>query len=161
MLQENNDLHATWRGIIMLLTLVSAINNAGHPRLLGRNRPAYQSILNKAQTQFSAMLNAIASVIVRSTEIIAISVSSTSSPQILAFQEGETTVVPAPVDLGLTEEEEWDDLSCFQSRLAAIANPDKKDKKFDDIVRLSLPGESFWPEIKGEQSSFKNYLQIR
>jgi hypothetical protein len=79
----------------------------------------------------------------------------------LAFQEGETTVVPAPVDLGLTEEEEWDDLSCFQSRLAAIANPDKKDKKFDDIVRLSLPGESFWPEIKGEQSSFKNYLQIR
>ncbi|KAM6490946.1 hypothetical protein JOM56_010248 [Amanita muscaria] len=117
-----SQLHRAFHILTTLLTLISAINNDGHPKLGDKRIYRYQSdILDSDAEQDSISVNALAALLVRDAEIIAI------MPEMLSMAN-------------------------IHPSYAVIGNPEKTDKRFktleDDIqVVLVEDGISVWEEI--------------
>lgn len=150
---SQDELHQEWRTLIMLLTLVSAVNNNGHPCLLKAERSIqpYRSLFDKSHSSRSAILNGVTSVIVRNHETAAITFSGpspfTGVSQAYAMHE----------EL-INSNEEWDIVDFPKERqMTAITNPDRIPKKgsipephtesLKPYIVLSK-GSSHWPLIK-------------
>ena len=152
---DTSELHKEWRGIIMVLVLVAAVNNHGHARLL-KDKDGdrlYQDILDKSHSSSTAMLHGIASIFVRNHDIIAVSIfhsrASGVDTKLLLLQEKTfATKIPGGVEVlervvpEEVVEDEWSEVEFPENHFAAIANPDDKEEKSDDTIRLSPPGTS-------------------
>jgi len=153
MVEPLDKLHQEWRTLIMLLTLVSAINNNGHPCLLKaeRNKQPNCSLFDKSHPSRSVLLNGAMSVVVRNHEIAAITLSGpspfTGVSQAYIMQEEQVNT-----------DEEWDAIDLPGERqMTAIANPERDTKKASipephtespkPYIVLSK-GSSHWPLIK-------------
>jgi hypothetical protein len=68
---HSEDLHRKFNSITALLTLVTAINNRGHPILSGHSAP-YQTLLDRNLPEHKKVLNAIATLLVQDAEVVAV-----------------------------------------------------------------------------------------
>ena len=83
----NAELQKEFFSIIMLLTLVAAINNGGHPTLVNRSE-SYQEAFESYQEPFdrslpynNRVLNAAATLLVRNFDVVAVTADHPSSDQ--------------------------------------------------------------------------------
>ncbi len=80
-----NATHKRFRSVITLLTLVSAINHNGHPRISER-QDTYPGALEESLPPVKRMLNAVTGLLVRNHDIVATAVSD-SYYKVLALQQ--------------------------------------------------------------------------
>ncbi|KIM84798.1 hypothetical protein PILCRDRAFT_369556 [Piloderma croceum F 1598] len=69
---NNEDLHREFRSLIMLVTLVTAINNSGEPTSRNYYEPCNEVVLEKDLPSRHRVLNAAAALLVRNTEVLAV-----------------------------------------------------------------------------------------
>lgn len=82
------DLHKELRSLTMLLTLASVINNQGQA-LLREYKDAYQDPLDRSQPTRILVLNAVAALIVRDKEAVAVAACDPGPPQYVLSACGE------------------------------------------------------------------------
>jgi len=92
-----NDLHKRFRSVITLLTLVSAINHNGHPRISDKQY-TYPGALEESHPPIERILNAVTSLLVRNYDVVATAVSE-SYYQVLALQQPDPEEGDAQADL--------------------------------------------------------------
>jgi len=105
MMDSNDDLHKQFRSLIMLLTLVTAINSSGHPTLALGTEP-YKAPLEKDQPPHDLSLNAVTTLLVRDNENVATVVNKFY--QVLVLQQPDSPKQDSDTDgeLGSQGDEE-------------------------------------------------------
>jgi hypothetical protein len=152
-------LHKEFQATILVLTLVTCLNNGGHPVLKQSFRAKYQGTFDRTQPNKSIALNAIAAMLVRNTEVIA-----------AAPQDFPIIVTDTPHDILSLDRHEHEDCilnendwqpkelgelgESLSSGFATVANPDYNDKHYDREAPghcvMAQPGISHWPSIRAD-----------
>ena len=103
MSHHNEDLHRKSHSLLMLLTLVTAINNGGRPNLPGHSG-SYQMLPDRELPTYEEVLNAIAILLVQDAEVVAVTAcplhdnpasGQRNSFQVWALQQGPQVNYPA------------------------------------------------------------------
>jgi hypothetical protein len=157
------DLHSKFRSLVALTEFISAANKGGYPTLQFADDWQKRS---SRRTLSNDVLHALADILVRDREVVAVGVSG---PNIIAM-EGETEEAMSELDsvdaeladaadrealgfpVGDSTIAEVIDLSCVGiTNISAIVNPDMTDDKvhgFPESSHCMLigPGQSYLPE---------------
>jgi len=176
----NADLHRKFRHIISLLTLVTAVNHGGYAILenpdVGEYRgPFISSSPNPADLVIP--LNAVAAILVRSTEVVAVTAQSSPNREAVSSAQANTDspgIESEPLQLTVTLEDNHvvragDGLECLalegdnpefeemkkavvsSAPFAAVANPDIKDSYVfvsGTTICIAGSGTSHWQHVK-------------
>jgi hypothetical protein len=144
--EEQTDLHKHFRSVMMLYTLITALNNDGSPKC-GSNEHIYTSF--EELPIFNRILYAIPQVLIQDHEVIAATAHGSAEIGIME----QTVLDDEGIEiLSLDEEEEL--LRTVQSGFSAIANPDDEDSHLDNNMPfcvLSDKGGSHWSSIVMDQ----------
>jgi|ERR1700722_3575747 len=163
-------LHSEFKTLTMLLTLVTALNNSGHPTLLARKRDGnYRGPLEVPQSNRGITLNAITSILVRDTEVVA-AIAHDPNPPSEPYPSSSEDAKPEErmtyQVFAMQVDPEWDQLASEALRkpvpsVVTLANHDRRDQymKQSDPTRFVVQaprGESHWPLISKESWSGLN-----
>src|ERR1700722_13257507 len=160
--ESTNALHSEFKTLTILLALITAINNSGHPTLLAKTcNGSYRGPLETPQPNRGITLNAVTSILVRDTEVVAAiardpnppphvhpspspalpSTASSEAPmtyKVFAMRVDQDCDQVDPEPLGTAE------------KIIAVTNTNHRDKPFNDhdrfVARAPL-GVSHWPSI--------------
>jgi hypothetical protein len=135
-------LHNQFRSITMLLTLLTAVNNQGYPTLGKVTKgSAFQGVLEPPQPHREVLLNALAAILVRDTEVVAVvcdsypPYSKTPLEVVAVCDEWSEVMFPDPIQRVKT--------------FSAFANPNGKDR-YPTALRCCVqptPDGSHWPKV--------------
>lgn len=126
--------------LTMLVTLTTAINNSGSP-ILKVDSPAYHGALETSQPASDVVLNAVASILARNHEIIA--VTGQSQTQVVAIHDDDDVTRNLEdiedVDIVMDEGAADQDVT-FPNPSSSTAVPNSRDDDpFDSFVRYDNP----------------------
>ena len=107
-----------FRSIISLLTLITSINNTGHPTLANSILPSQRC--SPFEPTVNVVLDAIAMILVRTNEILAVASVSEQGNHIVAVE-----TVDASNELNDDGLDDWRGISHFIPHVVAIPNPCK------------------------------------
>jgi hypothetical protein len=150
--------HIQFRLITMLLTLVTAVNNRGHSTLQKRSpshEEGYCAPLETSQPYSKIVTNAIATILVRNTEVVAAVTDNKTSPS--AIPTSGHSGQPIWRVFALQEDRDLNDpIITPQDQLppagfVTLANPILLDDYFtnspDKLFLAVKAGQSHWPSI--------------
>src|ERR1700722_16860386 len=156
--RSTEGLHSEFRTITMLLTLVTSINNDGHPTLLAqRHAGNYRGPQETPQSNHGVSLNAITTILVRDTKVVTAiahdpSPPSSSSSDPLTHESMKPKEEMTYQVFAIQADRQWDQLGPQDTidTIITLANHDRQDKYFKKcnsacfVVRVA-DGESHWP----------------
>jgi hypothetical protein len=150
-------LHAKFRTIIMLLTLVTAVNNGGQSILVQQQGPAkdLKIALDSANPTRDNTMNSVASIMVRNGEVVATAGhyttnGSTTHVQVFAAQDGLKATDPQQAADGADSKINF---PIESASFTAIINPEKnfgKKRIGDGHYKEANQGKPHWDPILKE-----------
>jgi hypothetical protein len=176
----NADLHRDFRHIISLLTLVTAVNHNGYAILKNPDAGEYHGPFISSRpvpTDPVVPLNAVAVILVRSVEVIAVTVQASPNPEAVSSAQANINsagIEPEPLQLTVALEDNdvpnaWDGFEFLalegddpefeemkkaaisSAPFAAIANPDIKDSyafaSCTVVCMVAGTGTSHWQHV--------------
>jgi hypothetical protein len=142
------------RTLSILLTLVTSINNQSHPTLPMSFEERYFGTFEKNQPNRSIALNAIATILVRNFEIVAVMAHDPQKPPLFENEQDPLDLL-AVLDEDWKEEELVEIQTIISKGFSALANPDTKDRHYDKSYPgyciLASPRGSHWPAIRRDR----------
>ncbi len=156
--------HLQFRAVIMLLTLINAINSGGRP-LFADDTQKYVPALEENQPTRNRLLNAVTALLVRNHEIVA-SVVNRSYQHVVAVQQSDNMEEPEDEISGTESEAESDSgnadvsshsvpaTSSQSTRFTAITNPLHTDSYTSTYNYTSVA------EGASHQGKFGNWNQL-
>jgi hypothetical protein len=151
---ERQSLHDEFRCLTMLLTFVATINH-GHPTLPTSHGQWYHGPLESHQPNRPVALNAVAAILVRDWEVVAVAVEDKLSlARTAIIPEGMLPADTAYRVFAVVDEQSLDsnDVPSGLSRFMTLTNPNKQDEYFktaDDATECVLvgAGTSYWQSL--------------
>jgi hypothetical protein len=172
----NADLHRKFRHIISLLTLVTAVEHSGYAILKNPGAGEYRSPFISSRPNPAdpvIPLNAVAAILVRSTEVVAVTAQSPPNREDVSRAHANAGIESEPLQLTVTLEdnhvaragdgleflalegddhefEEMKEAVVSSAPIAAVANPDLKDSCVfvsGTTICLAGSGTSHWRHV--------------
>lgn len=139
-MEQSPDLHREFRSLIMILGLVTAINNGGHSTLAQDFREGYIALLDTSLPAPSVVANSISTILVKNVEVIACMIQ-TLKPASLGYAtnpfQGDTGTDPLWDPIAL---DELDFSSHDISGFTVVANADHKQARQTQDYVLQAKG---------------------
>jgi hypothetical protein len=164
------EVHHEFRVLTMVLTLLTAVNNNGHPSFRETSGVPLTGPLERGTPHEKLTLEATAAILVRDTEIVTATTCrpsvddlSTSLPSLPDEDREDSEHPKNPIHLLAVQEDlffeftskEFDDIN--MAEIATISNPDQRDEHSfssgggeDFQCILVSPGMSHWSKIKDD-----------
>jgi hypothetical protein len=155
----DKDLHRDFGRVISLLTLVTAVNHNGYAILEDLDAGDRSAFISSRPipTDPVAPLNAVAAILVRSTEVVAVTVQSSPNPEAVSSAQAYTnSPVIEPEPLQLTVALEDNDVSGAGDGLEFLV-PEGDGPEFEEMKKaafssaplaaIASPGTSHWQHV--------------
>ena len=86
------DLHSEFRGLLSLLTFVTAVNNMGHSTLHHRFIDDYKALFDRSAPEMGAIIQALSAVLVRDYRVVAVALPNSHYHPSTSFGHGGSSL---------------------------------------------------------------------